>query len=76
MNINKELYDKQLVHDNPQCLSAAVCKQSNVVLDDSDGRGEEFNLSAVDGDSYSKSDVMPAKGKTVSYLVAFLLCTN
>jgi len=58
------------MHDNTQCLSAAVCKQDRVFLDDGDGEGEEFDFDAVDSASYSDNlSVRPAKEKTVSYLV-------
>jgi hypothetical protein len=69
MNINEDLNNEELLTENPQCLSAAICKHGRACLDDSDDEGEEFNFDAVKDGVYS-DDLMvePAKvkGKAVS----------
>ncbi|KAH9998878.1 hypothetical protein BJV74DRAFT_883125 [Russula compacta] len=68
MNINEDLKNKELLTENPQCLSAVICKHGRACLDDSDGEGKVFDFDAVkDGVYLDDSTVGPAKtkGKTV-----------
>jgi len=73
MNISEELEDEEPVHDNPQCLSAAVRKQNKMFLDDNDGMGEEFNFDAVDADTYS--DDLSVNPVNVKVSIFVLRCT-
>jgi hypothetical protein len=78
MNVSKELEDEELVHDNPQHLSAAVYKQDRMFLDDNNGMGEDFDFDAVDADTYLDDlSVSPVNVKvSIFVLQCALLCTD
>ncbi|KAF8221913.1 hypothetical protein L208DRAFT_1527612 [Tricholoma matsutake] len=64
MNINEDLNNEELLTENPQHLSTAICKHGRACLDDSDDEGEEFNFDTVKDGVYSHDlTVKPEKVK-------------
>lgn len=66
MNAAKDVEDKEMDEENPQCLSAAVRKWGYTEVGSNSGDEEEFDFEGVNAMPDSSDNEEPAKGRAVS----------